>query len=112
MAVYFGTEPAQLNKSIFLIEREMKLLKEKKLGTVQLHAAKEQLMGQLAMAEESNLSFMLMMGKSILDLGRIDSLTDIFDEIRGITAEQLRDIANEMFREDQLSYLTYVPEPE
>jgi predicted Zn-dependent peptidase len=112
MAVYFGTEPGQLNKSISLIGREMKLLKDKKLGTVQLHTAKEQLMGQLAMAEESNLSFMLMMGKSILDLGRIDSLSDIFDEIRGITAEKLRDIANEMFQESQLSYLTYVPEPE
>jgi len=112
MAVYFGTDPGQLNKSIFLIEREMKLLKDKKLGTLQLHNAKEQLMGQLAMAEESNMSFMLMMGKSILDLGRIDALNDIFEEIKGITAEQLRDIANEMFREDQLSYLTYVPEAE
>jgi predicted Zn-dependent peptidase len=112
MAVYFGTDPGQLNKSITLIEREMKLLKEKKLGTLQLHNAKEQLMGQLAMAEESNMSFMLMMGKSILDLGRIDALNDIFDEIRGIKAEQLRDIANEMFRDDQLSYLTYVPEAE
>lgn len=80
------------------------------MGTVQLHMAKEQLMGQLAMSEESNLNFMLMMGKSILDLGRIDSLSAIFNDIKHITAEQLRDIAHEMFDESQMSLLTYVPE--
>jgi predicted Zn-dependent peptidase len=110
MAVYFGTEKKQLNKSIALVHKELKLLKEKKMGTVQLHAAKEQLMGQLAMAEESNLNFMLMMGKSILDLNRIDTLTEIFDSIRNVTAAELQDIANEMFDENQLSLLTFLPE--
>ncbi len=110
MAIYFGTEIKQLNKSISLVQKELKQLKEKKMGTVQLHTAKEQLMGQLAMAEESNLNFMLMMGKSILDLNRIDTLTDIFNDIRKVTATQLQDIAHEMFDEGQLSELTYVPE--
>jgi predicted Zn-dependent peptidase len=110
MAVYFGTEKKQLNKSISLVQKELKLLKEKKMGTVQLHAAKEQLMGQLAMAEESNLNFMLMMGKSLLDLNRIDTLTEIFDSIRKVTAIELQDIANEMFDENQLSSLTFLPE--
>jgi predicted Zn-dependent peptidase len=110
MAVYFGTEKKQLSKSIALVQKELKLLKEKKMGTVQLHAAKEQLMGQLAMAEESNLNFMLMMGKSILDLNRIDALSDIFDSIRKVTAAELQEIANEMFAEDQLSILTFLPE--
>jgi predicted Zn-dependent peptidase len=110
MAVYFGTEKKQLSKSIALVQKELKLLKEKKMGTVQLHAAKEQLMGQLAMSEESNLNFMLMMGKSILDLNRIDTLNEIFDSIRKVTAAELQDIANEMFTEDQLSILTFLPE--
>ncbi|MDO1446260.1 pitrilysin family protein [Rhodocytophaga aerolata] len=110
MAVYFGTEKRQLNKSIALVQKELKLLKEKKMGTVQLHAAKEQLMGQLAMAEESNLNFMLMMGKSILDLNRIDTLAEIFDSIRTVTAAELQDLANEMFAQDELSLLTFLPE--
>jgi predicted Zn-dependent peptidase len=110
MAVYFGTEKKQLNKSIALVQKELKQLKEKKMGTVQLHAAKEQLMGQLAMAEESNLNFMLMMGKSILDLNRIDSLNEIFDSIRELLLPNYRTLANEMFAEDQLSILTFLPE--
>jgi predicted Zn-dependent peptidase len=51
-----------------------------------------------------------MMGKSILDLNRIDTLTEIFDSIRKVTAAELQDLANEMFAEDQLSTLTFLPE--
>lgn len=110
MAIYFGTEPKQLDKSLSLIGRELRLLREKTMGTLQLHTAKEQLMGQLAMAEESNHNFMLMLGRSILDVGRVDSLPDIFAHIRRITAAQLRDIANEMLDENRMSHLTYLPE--
>ena len=55
-------------------------------------------MGQLAMAEENNASLMLMMGKSLLDLDKIDSLEAIFDQIRQTTAAELQEIANEMFQ--------------
>ncbi len=109
MGIFFGTDPSQLNKSISLIEKELKQLCEKKLGIVQLHAAKEQLMGQMAMAEESNVSFMLMMGKSLLDIDRIESLNEIFDEIKKTTASDLQQIANEIFIPDQMSVLSYLP---
>ncbi len=109
-AIFFGTEPKQLNRSINLVNRELKKLREVPLGTVQLHTAKEQIMGQLAMAEENNVSFMLMMGKSLLDLERIDSLDDIFEKIRSVSAKDLQDLANDMFDESKLSRLTYVPQ--
>lgn len=108
-AIYFGTEPKQLNRSIKLVLKELKMLKEKPLGTLQLHRAKEQLMGQLAMAEENNMSLMLMMGKSILDLNKIHSLEEVFNRIKIITAKELQNIANEMFDEKRLSFLTFLP---
>ena len=108
-AIFFGTEPKQLNKSIKIVMREMRKLKEQKLGVLQLQRAKEQLMGQLAMAEENNTSLMLMLGKSLLDLQTIPSLEDIYSKIRNIAAEDLLAAANEMFDEDNLSYLTFVP---
>lgn len=79
------------------------------MGNLQLHRAKEQLMGQLAMSEENNLSFMLMMGKSLIDLQYIPQLDEIFKNIKDITAHQLMDIANEMFDESRLSVLSYHP---
>ena len=108
--IYFGTDKRNLEKCNYLIKKELEKLKAEKMGTLQLHKAKQQIKGQLAMAEESNLSLMLMLGKSMLDLGRIDSLNEIFEQIEAISAEQLLEIANEMFAEEKLSKLVYLPE--
>jgi predicted Zn-dependent peptidase len=110
IGIFFGTEPKQLDKSIKLVLKELKYLENQPLGTMQLHRAKEQLMGQLAMAEENNMSLMLMMGKSLLDSDKIESLEDIFASIRSISAVELQDIAVEIFDEEKLSFLTFMPE--
>ncbi|GGB91973.1 M16 family metallopeptidase [Dyadobacter sediminis] len=110
MGIFFGTEQKQLNKSISLIHKELKRIREVPLSVLQLHQTKVQLMGQLAMSEESNMSFMLMMAKSLLDTGRVDSLPEIFAEIEQITAPQLQEIAQETFKEENFSYLTFLPE--
>lgn len=108
-SIFFGTDPQQLDRSIKIVLKELQRLKEKPLGSLQLHRAKEQLMGQLAMSEENNTSLMLMMGKSLLDLNHIPSLESIFEKIRASSAKDLQDIAAEMFDGEQLSYLTYIP---
>jgi predicted Zn-dependent peptidase len=108
-AVYFGTEPRQTDKSVQVVLRELKKLREKPLGKMQLHNAKEQLIGQMAMSEENYLSLMLMRGKSLLDLNHVKQIDEVIREIRSITATDLMDVANEMFNEDQLSILTFRP---
>lgn len=108
-AIFYGTELSQVTRSKKLIAKELKLLRDKPLGTLQLHKGKEQLIGQLAMAEENNAGLMLMMGKSILDLNKVDSLEGIFKKIRGISSAELQEIANEALLEDQMSYLTFLP---
>ncbi|WP_234735645.1 M16 family metallopeptidase [Tellurirhabdus bombi] len=112
LGIYFGTDQKHLDRSHTQIMRELKILREKPLTALQLHNTKEQLMGQLAMSEEGNQSFMLMMAKSLLDTGKVDSLEEIFGEIRSVTASQLQELANDMFDENQLSYLTFLPEKE
>jgi predicted Zn-dependent peptidase len=71
---------------------------------------KEQIKGQLAMSEENNLSLMLMMGRSVLDFGRVPSLEEIFEQIDEAKASKLQDIAQDIFAEDTLSFLTMIPE--
>lgn len=107
--IYFGTEKKQLKRTTGLVLKELKKLRDKPLGSLQLHTAKEQLMGQLAMAEESNMGLMMMMGKSILDQNKVDSLNEIFDQIKKIKSTELTEIANEILREENLSILNYVP---
>lgn len=109
LAIFFGTDPKAISKGLKLVQKEMDILKERSLGTLQLHRAKEQLVGQLAMAEENNMNLMLMMGKNMLDLGRIRSLEETIKEVRGITSQKLRDIAQEMFDDKDFSILTFLP---
>ncbi|MGI9545075.1 MAG: M16 family metallopeptidase [Cyclobacteriaceae bacterium] len=107
--IFFGTDPNQVDRSIAKVLGELKVLREKSLGTLQLHRAKEQLIGQLAMAEENNMQLMLMMGKSLLDLGAIMSFDTLTTKIKSTSATQLQDLAKEMFSENDLSILTFLP---
>lgn len=110
LGIYFGTDAKKVEKAKTLIMQELKRLRDQPLTTLQLHQTKEQLVGQLAMAEESNNSFMLMMAKSLLDINRVEALNDIFNDIKSVTAGQLQELAQEAFTEDQFSSLTFVPE--
>lgn len=108
--VYFGTEDKTLKKAQALVMKEMAKLQQKKLGTVQLHMAKEQAIGQMAMAEENYSGLMLVYGKSLLDHGKVDPLESIFGQIKNTSAEELQEIANEIFNPENMSFLTYKPQ--
>src|SRR5690606_21093599 len=71
--IYLGTDEAMLNKSKKLITKELKDLKTKSLSTTILHRAKEQLKGQIALAQEGGSNMMLAIGKSILIYDRVDT---------------------------------------
>jgi len=107
--IFFGTEPAKVDRSIKLVMKEIKKIREVRLGTMQLHQAKEQLMGQLAMSDENNSSVMLMMAKSLLDLNKIQSLEEIFDQVRKVTGNDLMEVTNDALQEKNLSILTFIP---
>jgi predicted Zn-dependent peptidase len=109
-AVFFGTEPKQLDRCISLVKKELYRFCEKPLTKRQLASGKEQIKGQLAMAEENNLSLMLTMGRSVLDIGRVPSLEEIYHQIDEIDPLKMRDIAEEMFDERKMSYLIMQPE--
>jgi predicted Zn-dependent peptidase len=107
--IYFGTEKKYLNRSIKIVLTEIKRLREQKLGSLQLHRAKQQIKGQLAISEENNTNVMLMMGRSLIDLERIDPLDSVFNIVDQQTSGSLARIANELLIEDQLNYLIFNP---
>ncbi len=108
-AIYFATEHKNLKKSIKLIWKEFELLKNKPLGRLQLHAAKQQLKGQLAMSEENYSGMMLMMAKSLLDLNKITSLDKIFDQIDKVSSIDLQHVSKDVLQQENMSILSYIP---
>ena len=106
-SIYFGTDKENLEKAIKLVKKEFRLLKEKKLGTLQLSKAKKQLIGQIAISSENRDDLMLTLGKSFLLYNKIDSLPVIYEKIENITSEMILEIANEILDEKSLSTLIY-----
>ena len=104
-SVYFGTDKKYLKKSIELVYKELKLLREKKLGTLQLNASKEQLKGHLALGLDSNSGLMLGLGKSLLLFNQIDTIQEIYESIDKLTSIELLEVANQYFTEDNISEL-------
>jgi predicted Zn-dependent peptidase len=105
--VYFGTDPNNLERAIKLVKKEFSLLKEKKLGTLQLSKAKKQLIGQIAISSEDRDDLMLTLGKSFLLYDKVDSMEKICQEIEKIQGELIMEIANEILDENSLSTLIY-----
>ncbi|MGI4751941.1 MAG: M16 family metallopeptidase [Janthinobacterium lividum] len=109
-SIYFGTDAEKAPKAIKLIHKELQKLRDKKLGTLQLHQAKQKFIGQIALAEENRMGLILSMAKSLMDFGRIDTLEEVFDKINAVTANELLEISNEIF--DPAKMLTLIFEPE
>jgi predicted Zn-dependent peptidase len=108
-SIYFGTDTEKTEKAIKLLEKELKKLRDQKLGPVQLQQAKHKFIGQIALGEENRMGLIISMSKSLLDFNRVDSLEEVFAKINQVTATQLLEIANEMFEPTQLSSLIFNP---
>lgn len=106
-SVYLGTEAAWVEKCRELVLREMKKLREQELGVVQLQKAKNQLIGQMAISQESNSSLMLGFAKTFLLFNKIDTFEEVAQKIESLSSQDIREIANEIFMEDKLSSLLY-----
>jgi len=108
-SIYFGTDSEKAEKAARLVHKELKKLRENKLGTLQLHQAKEKFIGQIALAEENRMSLIISMAKSLLDFNYVDTLEQLFAKVNAVTAEQLLDISNEIFDVNNMVTLLFEP---
>ncbi len=105
--IYFGTDDNNINKGLKIVEREMKKMRDTKLGKLQLHNAQRQLKGQITIANENMENLMLGIGKSYLLHNKVDSIEKVYDKIDNITSSKIIEVANEILDPKQLSYLLY-----
>ena len=106
-SVYLGTDQKYLNKSLDLVRKELKKLREVKLSSLQLHQAKQQLKGHLALSLDSNSGLMIGLGKSLLLFNQIDTLQEIREGIDKVSSEQILDIANKYLDPEIISELIF-----
>jgi predicted Zn-dependent peptidase len=106
-SIYLGTDNENLNKSLALIHKELEKIRTVRLGAMQLSLARKQLIGQIEIANESNLNYLMAAGKTFLHDGRLDEPDVIRKKIERITGEQILEVAQEIFNPDKLSMLVF-----
>lgn len=106
-SVYLGTDQMYLYKTIELVHKELQLLRNKTLGPQQIRKAQQQLIGQIAISEESNANKMLNNGRSWLSYQKISNMQEIQQKILGIRVTDIQEVAQEVFNPDHLSMLIY-----
>ncbi len=111
-SIYFGTDDEKANKALKLVHKELKKLREQKLGTLQLQQAKQKFIGQIALGEENRMGVLISMAKSLIDFNRVDSLDEVFAKLNTVSALEILEIANEVFNPDVLNLLMFKPEEE
>ena len=106
-SIYFGSDSADVERCLSLIDRELKRFRETPLSPARLHAAKKQLFGQIAIASENKEMQALSMGKSMLYYNRFEPIGEFLRQLEGITAAQIQETADEVFDPAGLSLLCY-----
>lgn len=105
--IYLGTDVNQLGKSQKLIEKIIKKLCNQKLGILQLHQAKKQIIGHIALGQDNNSSHMLNLAKSLLLYDKIDSDEAIEKKLQQITDIQIMEAAQQVLNLNNMSTLIY-----
>ena len=105
--VYMGVDPDSLERAIELVHKELDKLCTQKLGTLQLHHAKQQLIGQVALSYESGMNELLSVTRSLIMGEPIEYMDDIIQKVEAVTAEDILEVANRVFDEKQLSQIIF-----
>lgn len=106
-SVYLGTDNGFLEKSLYLLNKELKRLRKSALTGLQLDKLKQQTAGQMALGYESNLNKMLGSGKSLLHDREVLTLNEMHDRINKVTASGILEAANVVFDPASMSELVY-----
>lgn len=104
-SVYFGCDHHDVKRCLRLVSHELDRIMQHPLSDRQLAAAKRQLKGQIAIACDNSEQYALDMAKNFLHYGRERSIDDLLAHIDAITAQQVQDVAQQVFAPDRLQTL-------
>lgn len=107
--IYLSTEKKRLEKTLQLVHRELKTLREKPLTSGQLAKAKIQLKGQITMSNDNGAAMLGIISRHTLLFGRVETLEETFRRIDNITHTEIQELAQIYFSPEQISELIYLP---
>jgi len=106
-SVYFGCDSHDVSRCLRLVRGELDKLMRQPLTARQMDNAKKQIKGQIGLACDNRESFALSFGKSFLHYGWERNIDALYRKIDSITADELYQVANELFPHERLTTLIY-----
>jgi predicted Zn-dependent peptidase len=105
--IYFETARKNLKKSIKLILAELENLRSEKIKKSDLDYAKKRFIGQLVIQNENYEQRMIDNAKMLLMFDKIETIDMQKSKINALKSEDLYEIANDIFIENNLSFISY-----
>ena len=102
-SIYAGTALAKAGQVVRLVVDELRKLKEEPVGEEELRRGKDHLKGSLLLSLESTTSRMSNLARQEIYFGRFFSTDEIIAQIEAVTAEQLQQIARDLFRQERIA---------
>ena len=97
VAMYFSCDHHNVDHCRELIDKELRELRSTLLSARRMAMTKRQFLAQMAISMENNEGYMLGAGKSFLVHDEIDTLEEVYRKVSAVSAEQIRDVAEEIF---------------
>jgi predicted Zn-dependent peptidase len=103
LSVYAGTSVETGRKVIGLIMEEFRKLKQERVSEEELRRAKDHLKGSFVLGLESTNSRMSNLARQHLYFGRFFSVKELMDSIERVTAEEVQQVAQDLFRPEHVA---------
>ena len=107
VCIYFGCDSNDVKVCIRLVRRVLDKLMNTTLNERQMKKAKQQLQGQLSIASDNREQFTLDFARTFLHQDKERNLNDIIEHIEGVTADELKEVACELFADNRITTLVY-----
>lgn len=104
LGVYAATEPRHLNAVLDIIRREIRELCDGVLSEPDLAGAKEHIIGGIYLASESTDNQMMRLARNEFAFGRHVSYEEVAERIEAVSASEVVDAANRIFRDEPVTF--------
>ena len=103
LSVYAGTSRESAGKVVESVVSEFRKMKNELVPADELRRAKDQLKGSLMLSLESSTARMSNLARQEMYFDRFFGMDELIEKIEGVTAEQLKSLAEEFFETDSIA---------
>jgi len=109
LTVYAGTDPSNALEVVRLVTKEIRKIRDEGITPAEEQRVKNQIKGSLVLSLESSNSHMSRIARQEIYFGKYMSMDEIIKNVEKVTAEQVQDVARQIFTSQNVSLTVLGP---